>query len=430
MLIAGHLLLQTGSGAGAKARLARGWVLIEGGSIKAVGEGDAPGTPDLGGEGCVVSPGFVDAHCHLPQFDRVGQDGMPLMEWLRTVIFPAEAKWEDAAFAAEMTGRVARRLLSNGTTTIAAYATVHAAGTRAAMLALRDAGVRAIVGQVLMDQEAPAELIRPAAQLLGEAAATAAWARGEFAAGDEARVQFAINPRFAITCSGELLSGAGELARAQGLTVQTHLGETRDEQRLALALHPGHETYTEIYERAGLLTDKTLLAHGIYLTPEERSLIRAASSVIAHCPTANTFLQSGLMPRREYAKAGLNLALGSDIAGGPDVSMVRVARAMIDTAKQVAGPASERSEGDDPRIPSPAKAWWQITTGNALALGLTHSGRLAAGMDADVLVIRPDETVARDWATSSPDALGMLMYGWDDRWLKATITAGVVRSSI
>lgn len=416
MLIAGLLMLDAGS---LGVRLEAGWLRVSSGKIVELGLGTTPGKPDLGGEGCVITPGFIDAHMHLPQFDSIGQDGMPLLQWLRGVIFPAEMRWSDAGFAGQMTTRVARQLLSVGTTGIAAYGTVHAAGTLAAIQALHTAGLNAIVGQVLMDQEAPAEMCRPAAQLLKEAAALADHVERLGAAGS--RVRFSVNPRFAISCSPALLRGAGELMKAKSLFMQTHLAETLDECSVALRLHPGHADYTDIYAKAGLIGPRSLLAHGVWLNPREQSTIAGLGGIVAHCPTANTFLQSGVMPGADFRRSNLRIALGSDVAGGPEPSMVRVARAMIDAAKTHAGPAARRGLNADARIPTPAAAWRQITAGNAELLGFTNTGSLRVGADADVLVVRP--ALASTWATAA-DPLGTLMYSWDDRWLETTIVNG------
>ncbi len=433
MLIAGQLMLPAPS---SRVRLVRGWVMTDddAGTIRSVGEGDAPGTPDAGSDDHVVLPGFVDAHLHLPQFDSIGQDGLPLLEWLNAVIFPAELRWADGAFAHSMTQRVARTLLSHGTTTIAAYSSAHAEGTRAAILALAEAGIGGAVGLVLMDQEAPFELCFPHEEHLREARTLDAFTRGLEAF---PQLEFSLNPRFAIACSPALLRGCGQLAAdlsrnaERPVMIQTHLSETLDECDLAVRLHsgPGLATpanYASIYARNGLLTSRTLFAHCVHLTSDERSMIRVAEGVIAHCPTANTFLQSGTMARRDLVRAGVALALGSDVAGGPEVSMPRVARAMIDVAKTHAGPAAARGVHDDPRLPTPARAWWQITGGNAEVSGFSHAGRLAAGLSADVVLVRP--RLHEDWLTRG-DSLGTLLYAWDERWIERVMTRGEWRHS-
>lgn len=393
LVIAGRLMLPGGP---ASVRVEPGVVEIAGDRIVRVGAGSAEHA-DLGGPDCLICPGFVDTHLHLPQFDSIGRDGLELLEWLQRVVFPAEAKWADAGYAGAMAARVARQLLGVGTVGVGAYATVHERGARAAIEALGAAGMRGYVGQVLMDRGAPPELLGRAGELVAQASRQ----RGV------GRIAPAVTPRFAVSCTDELLRGAGKLAAATGWAVQTHLSETERECAVVGELFGG-VTYTEVYERAGLLTNRTLLGHGIWLSDAERARIAAAGSVVAHCPTANLFLGAGAMDRAAHHRVGVRTSLGTDVAGGPDRSMVRVARAMIETAKRL---------GRTP--PGAPECWWQITAGNAAAMDFADGGRLEAGAAADVLVIRPDVP----WSADA-EGLATLLYAWDDRWLKATIAAG------
>jgi len=410
MLIAGQLMLPDESGNRAL-RLSPGWLSIDetSGRILALGPSNTcpSRTPDLGGPSSLISPGFIDTHLHLPQFDSIGADGLELLPWLECSIFPAEAKWVDADYAGHMTTRISHKLLANGTTSIAAYATVHHDATQHAITALAAAGLTGIVGQVLMDQHAPAELLRPASQLLREASQVRS----------HGRIRHAITPRFAITCSDELLRGAGLLATATKAFVQTHLSETQDECSAVRTLH--NEGYVEVYRRAGLLGPRTLLGHGIWLDDAERHIIHQSGAIIAHCPTANLFLQAGLMNLRAHERAGVRISLGSDVAGGPEIAMPRVARAMIETAK-----LHRMSRNESASIPSAAHAWWQITTGNADALGLP-AGRLAISAPADLVIFNPSANSAASapWQTAV-DPFGALLYTWDPRWITHTFAAG------
>ena len=396
--IGGWLVLSGEAGV----RLARGRLDIAGGVITRVheaGQGESLGALDLGGDSAVVFPGFVDVHVHIPQFDSIGVYGLELLDWLDRVIFPAEARWADADFAGEMGRRVARELLGVGTTAVAAYGTVHAEGTAAAMRALAETGMAGVMGQALMDRNAPAELIRPAAQLLAEVAA----------AEPIARIEPAVTPRFAVSCTEELLAGAGRLATERGWAVQTHLAETPAELARVAELFPG-ESYTGVYERAGLLGARSILAHAIHLSPAERETLGWTHSVTAHCPTANRFLMAGAMDRAGLEQAGVRLALGSDVAGGPDRSMPRVARAMLETAA---------SRGDRP--PTAARAWHQITAGNAGVIGRSGHHALRLGAEADVVIAEP--TIR--WE-GSPDPLATLLWGWDERWIRGVLAGGRV----
>lgn len=381
-----------------RVKLAAGWLEIADGRIARLGEGAPPGAPDAGGEEQLLLPGFVDLHIHLPQFDSIGADGMTLLDWLELVIFPAEHRWAETGYAAAMTGRVIDQLLSRGTTAFAGYATVHHAGAVEALETAAARGVRAAIGQVLMDQSAPDFLCRPAAQLLSEAEALLGdgrWSPG-------ARVEASLNPRFAISCSEALLRGCGELlARHPGRVVQTHLAETLPECEEVERLHGADRSYTEVYADAGLLDDRGLFAHGIYLDPGEMALLAEAGAAVAHCPTANRFLNSGTADRAALRAAGVPVALGSDVAGGPDRSLPRVARAMIDAAKVI---------GAVP--PSPAEAWWQLTGGNASVIGWDDVGALEPGRAADLVLITPDVR----WR-DAVDPLGALLYGWSERWV-------------
>lgn len=411
MLIAGHLILPAEPGS---IRLERGWLRLAGDRIADLGVGKPPATPDLGGDGHIISPGLVDTHLHIPQFDSIGADGLPLLRWLEQVIFPAEARWADADFAAAMAQRVARRLLAAGTTAIAAYATVHAAGAAAAMRELARAGLAGCVGQVLMDRPpyAPPALCRPTADLLAEAAAAA----------PVGRLQPAITPRFAVCCTAELLAGCGELAARTGRVIQTHLSETLDECELIRRLYDG-ASYVEVYRRAGLLTPRTLLGHGIWLNDADRETLSRTGAIIAHCPTANLFLQAGLMDLPAHTRAAVRISLGSDVAGGPDVCMLRVARAMIESVKRLRMPPPAGAGLTDRRLISPAAAWWQITTGNAQALGLEAGhGELRGGAPADLVILRPRDDA---WQTAA-DPIGALLYGFDERWIEHTIANGAV----
>jgi guanine deaminase len=400
--VGGHILQPTDDG---RAEIAAGVVEFNGARINQVTLGDIPASVDHGDDRTLICPGFIDAHLHLPQFDSIGATGMPLLQWLHQVIFPAEARWNDLAFAERMIERVIGQCLAVGTTGICGYATVSHPAAMAALEAFSRRGFRGVIGQVMMDQAAPAELCVEADRLLGEVTRTLQ----SFPPGG--RLAAAVTPRFALSCNPQLLAQAGELAARHQACVQTHLAETREECTL-VERGCGVQRYVDAYHQAGLLGPRTILGHGIYLDQVSQQLLKETDSLIAHCPTANAFLGSGTMSRRDHRRHGIRIALGSDIGAGFERCMVRVGRAMIDAAMRLAMAAGEPY--DDPEIvPTARHAWHQITAGNADALGWTDAGRIRVGAAADVLVIRPDIP----WLESI-DPLSTLMFAWDDRWLK------------
>ncbi|TWT77111.1 Guanine deaminase [Posidoniimonas polymericola] len=392
MLVSGQLLLNDLPD---RARTAPGYVRIEGDQIAEVVTGEAPAECDAGGPACLICPGFIDTHLHLPQFDMQGAHGLPLLEWLERSTFPDERKWADADYAAAMAERAMRRLFSHGTTGICAYSTVHADATRAALQAACQLGIRGVIGQSLMDRNAPDDLCRPADQLIDETTSLL----DDFPPGG--RVAAAVTPRFAISCTDELLAAAGRLAAERDATVQSHLAETIPECEWAADLFGGAR-YVDIYRDAGLLTERSIYGHCIYLSAEDRRTMADRGALAAHCPTANSFLRAGAMDRRATLSEGVTLTLGSDIGAGYEASMVRVGRAMIETASSI---------GES--FPVAAEAWRQITAGNAAALGWQDAGHLRVGAPADLVLIEPSVP----WLGANVDPLSMLMFAWDDRWL-------------
>lgn len=404
MIIAGQLITSCASDS---VRLEPGWLELDGGLIVNRGTGRCPHQIDLGGDDTLISPGFIDAHVHLPQFDIIGAEGMTLLDWLRTIVSPAEMRWEDAGFAEAMIARVYRQFISAGTTSFLAFATVHHQPAILAMEMAQAQGFRCSIGQVLMDRNWPDELIRPAAQLASEAEKILTWADGAATS----RVSGALAPRFALSCSEALLDAAGRLARQFHPLIETHLAETQPDCDLAKRLFPGSANYTQVYDRFGLVTRKTLLGHCVWIDEGERRMLAERQAVAVHCPTANTFLSSGSFALAAARPSHLRLAIGSDIGAGYERSMIRVAKAAVETAIHRQDPP-----------PTAEQMWWQITAGNALALGWeSFIGRLEPGMEADLCVIQP--TIR--WQ-NAPSPLGAVFYGWDDRWLQHVIISGRV----
>jgi guanine deaminase len=396
MILQGRLM----SSAGAPPQ--PGWVRVAGDRIEAVGPGEPPGRPDAGGPDRIICPGFCDAHVHLPQVGSAGCDGLDLLAWLEQVVFPAELAWADPAAAETGVRRAYLAMLAAGTLGYAGYLTGHVHGAVAALAAAQQLPLRGVAGQALMDRGGPPGLcgldgpLRPA----------------RLAVSQRGRLALSVNPRFAPGCSDALLRRAGDLA-AQGAAVQTHLAETLDECALVRRLFPGDAGYAAVYDRHRLLGPRTLLAHCVHLAADEWRLLAERRCVAVHCPSANTFLRSGLFDLDAARAHGVRVALGSDVAAGPDLAMPRVARAMIETAKA----RSLARPGAAVHVPSPAEAWDLITRGNAEALGFDDAGRLEPGAAADLLVLRPGLPVDGHFT-------GRLIYTWRDEYIETRVLAG------
>ncbi|MDZ4676059.1 MAG: guanine deaminase [Oligoflexia bacterium] len=269
----------------------------------------------------VITPGFIDCHVHAPQMEMMASAGYSLLEWLNNHTFPVEAKYANATYATKRWKEFCNGLLSCGTTYAAIYATSHTPATLKLMEVAEKSGLRAHVGKVLMDRNAPENLLQPADEALIELEGLIKkWKKTE-------RVKPAITVRFAPTSTNELLEGVSQLRKEHPhLLVQTHLGETPEEIKWVADLFPKSKNYTDVYAQHGLIDDKSLLGHCIYLKNEEVNILKRQKSHLVHCPSSNFFLGSGLFPYQKMRNQGLSIALGSDVGGGWDLSMHSTAR--------------------------------------------------------------------------------------------------------
>ncbi len=347
------------------------WLLIEDGRIV----GAQAAAPDASWQridhaGRLILPGFIDTHVHSAQLDVIGSWGAQLLDWLQTYTFPAEQRCADPAYAQHSAGAFLDALLAHGSTSAVVFPTVHAASVDALFEAAQARGMRVISGKVLMDRNAPAALCdtvdlaeRDCEALIGR------WhGRG--------RLAYAVSPRFAPTSSDAQLALAGRLlARHPGLYLQTHVAENRAEAQWVAELFPRARSYVDVYERFGLLGARTLLAHAIWIDAADRALLQARGAQLAHCPSSNLFLGSGLFDWAAAADAGVPVSLATDVGGGTSLSMVRTLAA----AYQLQALAGTR-----------LSAWALLhaaTRGAAQALGLAGEiGSLDAGTLADVCV--------------------------------------------
>ena len=342
-----------------------GFVAVEGGVIVELGAYDGRATTDLRPH--LLTPGFVDAHVHYPQARVVGAASGPLLAWLERSVFPEETRFADPAYAEQVAGEFAAGLAAAGTTLAMIYGSVHTQACELLLRALDRRGLRAVAGPTLMDRDVPEALTRPAAQALAELAELEARWRGH------ERLRVAVIPRFALSCSEELMRGAGELAQQRGLFVSTHIAETREEVEQVAARFAAPD-YLGVYEACGLLHARTVLAHCIHLSGDEWQRLAEARAIVAHCPDSNAFLGSGTMPIGEALDHGVRVALGTDIAAGRSLRVTHSLAFAHDNALR----AGRRLD--------PARLFWWATRGGALALGCPEAGELAVGRAADMVL--------------------------------------------
>lgn len=343
-----------------------GVVVVEGGVIAQAGEWDGlPVDEDLRPN--LLTPSFVDAHVHFPQARIVGAASGPLLTWLERSVFPEEARFADPEHARAVAREFVDALARAGTGLALIYGSVHAESCEILLEELDRRGLRAIAGPVLMDQGAPEALLRPKERAIAELAALEERWR------DHPRLQVAVIPRFALSCSEGLMREAAALARERELWVSTHIGETEEECRLARELFAARD-YLEVYERAGLIHERSVLAHCIHLSDHEWDRLRDARAIVAHCPDSNAFLGSGSMPIAKLRARELALTIGSDVAAGRSLRITHGLAHAHDNALRT-------GQRLDPR-----ELLWAGTRGGAQALGFAEVGELAPGMSADMVL--------------------------------------------
>lgn len=391
------------------------WLLIEGERIAAVqSPADEPGAdwPREDHRGRLLLPGFVDTHVHSAQLDVIASFGTELLDWLERYTFPAEARHADAAHAGERAEAFVDALLAHGTTTAVVFPTVHVASVDALFTAAQARGMRLIAGKVLMDRHAPDNLRDDVMRAEADCEALIGRWHGQ------GRLAFAVTPRFAATSTPGQLAMAGELlTRHPGLYLQTHVAENRAEVAWVARLFPEARSYLDVYDRHGLLGERSVLAHGIWLDDGDRSRLAASGAQIAHSPSSNLFLGSGLFDWRALHDAGVAVSIASDVGGGTQLGIPRT----LADAYKVQALRGEKLNA--------FKAVHAATLGAAQALRLdSEIGSLEPGRLADVCVW--------DWArgpvAEHRDRLARdlheRLFAWmmlaDERALVTTLVAG------
>jgi guanine deaminase len=361
--------------------------------------GGYPDADVLDARDTILLPGLVDCHVHYPQVRVIGAMGLELMDWLEGRCLPEEARLADAVYASSVAERFVTGLACNGTTTALVFGSHFPAAQEALFTAASARGLRVASGLVVSDRGLLPELhVSPSQALEASRELIERWhGRG--------LVRYAVSPRFSVSCSEEMLSVCGELARsADGLLVTSHLNESEEEISLVASLFPWARDYLETYERCGLVGERSVFAHNVHVADDELGRLAGAGAGVAHCPSSNAFLGSGLFPLRRHCDAGVRVALGTDVGAGTGLSLFKEAL----TAYQV-----QMVLSSDGMPLGPAHLLWLATGAGAAALGLADEvGDLRPGKSADFLLVRPPagSTLATvlEGADSMEAALGAL----------------------
>ena len=381
-----------------------GALVIADGAIAAVGEystlrAEHPQAPVRDWRGSAVLPGFIDTHVHFPQTRILGGLGRPLLDWLRFHALPEEIRMGDAAYAEVVAGEFVRALASNGTTTALVFGAHFGAATEALFEAAEAAGLRISSGLVVSDRGLPDPLCQTPDQAYRICRGLIDRYHGR------GNLRYAVTPRFALSASEAMLEMCGALLREHpGVLFQTHLNENHQEIEEVRAAFGWAANYLSVYDRFGLAGRRSVFAHDVHGTDAELARLAESGSTVAHCPSSNAMLGSGIFPMRRHLAAGVRFALGTDVGAGIGFSLLREA---------LEGYMMQRLRPDGCAL-GPAHLLYLATAAGAEALGLAaETGDFTPGKSADLVRLEP--------APGTPLAAAMARAETPERLLAALI---------
>jgi guanine deaminase len=322
----------------------------------------------------ILLPGLVDTHVHYPQVPIIGAMGVQLLEWLDTCALPAEARLADEAYARDAARVFVRALAANGTTTALVFGSHFPAAQDALFAEAERAGLRIASGLVVSDRN-----LAPSLHLSPEAAADAGRALLERWHG-RGRLRYAVTPRFALSCTDAMLEGCGALlGHAPGVLFTSHINENPREIAAVAELFGWARDYLDAYERFGLVGERSVLAHDVHPTDGELVRLAGARARVAHCPSSNAFLASGIFPMARHREHGVRFALGTDVGAGTGLSLLKEGLTAYEMQRVL--------PGGEPL--TPAHLLWLATAAGADALGMGEEvGDLSPGKRADLVLLR------------------------------------------
>ncbi|MEV0795310.1 guanine deaminase [Kribbella sp. NPDC050459] len=345
----------------------------------------------------VVLPGFVDTHVHFPQIRAVGGLGLPLLEWLDRYALPEEARMADVDYATGVANEFVRGLAAAGTTSALVFGAHYTDAVDALFGAASEVGLRVTSGLVLSDRLLRPELLTTPVRAYAESLALANRWHGA------GRNRYAVTPRFSLSCTDELLATCQELMEAiPGALFTSHVNENEAEIASVADLFGGCD-YVTTYDRHGLVDRRTVLAHNVHPTDVELKTLATSGATVAHCPTSNAALGSGLFPLTRHLQFGVRVALGSDVGAGTGFSLLK---------EGLQAYFCQQLLGDQGRPLTAAHLLYLATTAGAEALDLPHVGHLSVGQHFDAQLLRPAEgsplAVAITHAEDTEEALARI----------------------
>lgn len=358
----------------------------------------------------LIIPGFVDLHLHAAQFLQCGL-GMnkKLLEWLNDYTFNLERDFQSKEFAEEVYNKFADKLVANGTLRACIFASSSTTGTEILFEVLKKKGIGAYIGKVNMDRNAPDFII----ETTKESIKGTEYLINKYQ--NEKLVKPIITPRFAPTSSDELLKELGMLANKYNLPVQSHLDENTDEIKWVKDLFPNAKNYSDVYNINYLFGQTpTVMAHGIYLDEDEIDMVKRNGVILVHCPDSNINVRSGFMPVRKYLDMGIQIGLGSDIAGGHKIALNEAMTRAIQVSKILNIINAEYEPI------SVSEAFYLGTKSGGTLFGET--GSFENGYSFDALVIEDDVLIADRY--SIEERLERFLYAGDDRNICARYVEG------
>ncbi len=376
-----------------------------------------------GGQNFAVIPGLIDVHAHLPQYPAVARGDGELLPWLRQYIFPLERDFSRPR-AQTQAPLFFHDLARHGTTSAMLYSAIYEDSTDAAFEAAAASGLRITLGKMMMDVGSYGPL-QPR-KILSVSLLESETLCRKWHGANHGLIRYAFSPRFAVSCSDRLMRGAAELAKQFGTPIQTHLSENLGEIEKVKYQFAWSRDYTDVYEKCGLLGPRTVLGHCVHLNAREIEALVASDSRVAHCPTSNLYLASGIMPLDRLRAAGLKIGLGSDVAAGPELNLWTVMRSAVESQR------ARSFYEKEVRPLKVAEAFHLATQGGAEVIGHGREiGTLEVGKEADLTVLDLDRLVpyggvagARPQELAPHDVVALMVYRGGPHATAATYVRG------